>query len=173
MRRIRQMKQNQPRSLVAANTALAFRQETPLVTGNDAGENLMNAAKSTTTTEPSLGRDVLNATRYYLGNRWALLVLSSVAVIAGLSFGGWAWLVAAGLAPVILSTLPCLVMCGLGLCMLCRSGEKQTAARDAADATTSSAALAVDKMDTPPAGTATYRHERADEPHLAESDAIS
>src|SRR6266478_5891345 len=144
MRRIRQMKQNQPRSLVAANTALAFRQETPLVTSNHDGENLMNAPRSTTTTEPSLGRDVLNATMYYLGNRWALLVLGSVAVIAGLSFGGWAWLVTAGLAPVILSMLPCLVMCGLSVCIACRSGKTQsTASLAAADSATSSTALGV------------------------------
>src|SRR5260370_29225370 len=107
------MKQNQPRSLVAANTALAFRQETPLVTSNHDGENLMNAPQSTTTTEPSLGRDVLNATRYYLGNRWALLVLGSVAVIAGLSFGGLGWLAAPGPRPLLLSTPPCPGMCGL------------------------------------------------------------
>ncbi|XSC45688.1 hypothetical protein ACF1BQ_006340 [Bradyrhizobium sp. RDT10] len=76
----------------------------------------MTAPQSTTTTEPSLGRDVLNAARYYFGNRWFLLALGSLAVIAGLPFGGWAWLVAAGLAPIILSALPCLVMCGLGVC---------------------------------------------------------
>ncbi|WP_128943312.1 hypothetical protein [Bradyrhizobium zhanjiangense] len=39
-----------------------------------------------------------------------------IAVIAGTAFG-WNWLVAAGIAPVLLSVLPCLVMCGLGLCM--------------------------------------------------------
>jgi len=38
--------------------------------------------------------------------------------------GGWGWLVAAGIAPVLLSVLPCLVMCGLGLCMMRRgSGD--------------------------------------------------
>src|SRR5260370_28374744 len=104
------MKENQPRSLVAANTGLAFRQETPLVTSNHDGENLMNAPQSTTTTEPSLGRDVLNATRYYLGNRWALLVLGSVAVIAGLSFGGWAWRAAGPRGPGDLRTAACLVV---------------------------------------------------------------
>jgi hypothetical protein len=91
----------------------------------------MTLPQSTTTAEPSLGRDVLRAARYYLGSRWALLGLASLAVIAGLAFGGWGWLVAAGLAPVILSTLPCLVMCAFGVCMACRSSTTQsTASRD-------------------------------------------
>ena len=72
----------------------------------------MTVPQSATTAEPPLGRGVLNAARYYLGNGWALLVLGSLAIIISLSFGGWGLLVAAGLAPFILSTLPCLVMCG-------------------------------------------------------------
>src|SRR5216684_6291600 len=103
----------------------------------------MTMPQSTTPTEPSLGRDVLRAARYYLGNRWALLGLASLAVIAGLSFGGWGWLVAAGLAPVILSVLPCLVMCALGICMMGSSDKSQsTASRNATDAATSSAIFA-------------------------------
>src|SRR6266851_4071473 len=145
MRRDPQMNQNQPRPLVAANAAWAFRQVTPTAKGNHDGENLMTAPQSTTTTESSLGRDVLNSAKYYLGNRWALLVFGSLAVIAGLSFGGWAWLVAAGLAPIILSVLPCLVMCGLGLCLACRSGTTQStsASPDAANSTTPPTALGV------------------------------
>lgn len=88
----------------------------------------MTLQQSTSTAAPPRGRDVLSAARYYLGNRWALLGLGSLAVIAGLSFGGWGWLVAAGLAPVILSTLPCLVMCALGVCMACRSSTTQSTA---------------------------------------------
>lgn len=124
----------------------------------------MTAPQSTTTTEPSLGRDVLNAARYYLGNRWGLLVLASVAVIAGLSFGGWGWLVAAGLAPVILSTLPCLVMCGFGVCMMCRSNKAQsTAPRGVMDAATSSPALIVAKVDGPTVGGSSCCDEQAAE----------
>lgn len=124
----------------------------------------MTVPQSTTTTEPSLGRDVLNAARYYLGNRWVLLALGSVAVIAGLSFGGWGWLVAAGLAPVILSMLPCLVMCGLGVCMMRRSGKTQSAASlDAADSATSSSAPHVARMERPIAGGSSCCHEQAAE----------
>jgi hypothetical protein len=77
-----------------------------------------------------------------------VLVLAVVAALVGIGFS-WSWLVAAGIAPILLSTLPCLIMCGLGLCMLCRSGEKQTAARDAAGAATSSAPLAVNETEAP------------------------
>jgi len=108
----------------------------------------MTMPQSTTPTKPSLGRDVLHAARYHLGNRWVLLGLGSLAVIAGLFFGGWGWLVAAGLAPVILSVLPCLVMCALGICMMGRSDKPQsTAPHDATDATTSSAVFGVAKRD--------------------------
>lgn len=111
----------------------------------------MSAPLSTAATGSSLGRDVLNSARYYLGNRWALLVLGSLAVIAGLSFGGWAWLVAAGLAPIILSALPCLVMCGLGLCLACRSGATQStpASPDAENSTNSPAAPGVARIAQP------------------------
>ena len=41
----------------------------------------------------------------------------------GALFFGWNWLVAAGLASILLGILPCLAMCGLGLCMN-RMGKK-------------------------------------------------
>src|SRR5260370_14189370 len=161
------MNQNQPRLLAAANAIWAFQPVTLTATGNHDGEKLMTAPQSRRTTEPSLGRDVLNATRYYLGNRWALLVLGSAAVIAGLSFGGWAWFVGAGLAPVILSTLPCLVMCGLGVCIACRSGKTQsTASLDAADSATSSTALSVAKGEQPIAGGSNCHRETGESPSL-------
>ena len=51
----------------------------------------------------------------FLPNRWVLTVavLALVAIVAA----SWNWLVAAGLAALLVSALPCLVMCGLGLCM--------------------------------------------------------
>jgi len=98
----------------------------------------MTARQFSTTVERLLGRDVLNAARNYFGNRWAVLALGFLAIsIIGLSFGGWGWLLAVGAAPIILSLLPCLVMCGLGACMMCRSNKSQSAASD--DAAGSSA----------------------------------
>ena len=148
----------------AANAALTFQQGVLIATGNYEGEFLMTLPQSTTTAQPSLGRDVLRAAQYYLGNRWVLLGLGSIAVIAGLSFGGWGWLVAAGLAPVILSTLPCLVMCGFGVCMMCRSGKTQsTTSGDAASSATSSGALGVAKMDGATASGSSCCHDGAGE----------
>ncbi len=108
----------------------------------------MTIPQSRTPTRPSLAQDVPYAVRYYLGNRWVLLGLGSLAVIAGLFFGGWAWLVAAGLAPFMLSVLPCLVMCALGVCMMGRSGKSQsTAPHDATDSVTSSTVLGIVRRD--------------------------
>jgi hypothetical protein len=45
----------------------------------------------------------------------------------GALFFGWDWLVAAGLATIIVGVLPCLAMCALGLCMS-RMGKKDSAA---------------------------------------------
>ena len=134
----------------------------------------MAVVKPTEGAEVPLGRLGLNLVRYYLGNRWALLALGAGVLFAGIALN-WSWLMAAGIAPILLSTLPCLVMCGLGLCMLCRSSEKQsTPSRDAADA--SSAPLAVAKMDNPAAGATTCCHEHVNEteaPQVKQLESIS
>jgi len=107
----------------------------------------MTVAKPTETAEVPLSRLGLNLARYYLGNRWVLVALGAGVLLAGIALN-WSWLVAAGIAPILLSTLPCLVMCGLGLCMLCRSGEKQSmASRDAADDAISPPAPGIAKID--------------------------
>ncbi len=41
---------------------------------------------------------------------------------------GWDWLVAAGLASIIIAVAPCLVMCALGLCMNRMSKSDSSAA---------------------------------------------
>lgn len=48
-----------------------------------------------------------------------LLIGGLVIVATGLALG-WNWVVAAGLAPIILSLAPCAVMCALGMCMMGR-----------------------------------------------------
>jgi hypothetical protein len=57
----------------------------------------------------------LDLARYYLGNRWVLLALGGLVVIIGVALN-WGWLVAAGIAPVLVAAAPCAVMCTLGLC---------------------------------------------------------
>lgn len=46
-----------------------------------------------------------------------LWLVAAVAVGAGLLFG-WEQLVIFGIAPILISLLPCLIMCGLGVCMM-------------------------------------------------------
>ncbi|HXV23005.1 MAG TPA: hypothetical protein VED46_01985 [Alphaproteobacteria bacterium] len=51
------------------------------------------------------------------GRRLSVLLLTgSAAAVVG-TFYNWDWLVALGLAPLLLSALPCLAICALGLCM--------------------------------------------------------
>ena len=63
---------------------------------------------------------------------------------AGLVVGGsglalsWDWLTAVGVAPLIVSTAPCLLMCAIGLCMMGRghranSGSPETPTGEPAD----------------------------------------
>ena len=56
--------------------------------------------------------------RRLLTNRVTIIGGLTLAVAGGLAAGGWSWLVAAGVAPIILTILPCAVTCALGLCAL-------------------------------------------------------
>lgn len=77
----------------------------------------MNATTETKKTEEtSLTESVISLLRYYLGGRRGLILLTVVALGAGLVLN-WSWLVAAGIAPLLLALAPCAAMCALGLCM--------------------------------------------------------
>ncbi|WP_198174352.1 hypothetical protein [Mesorhizobium xinjiangense] len=76
----------------------------------------MATTRQSNAEDGSLGRDLLYALRYYLGGRRGLLMLAAIALVGGLTFN-WSWLVAAGIAPLLLTALPCVAMCALGLCM--------------------------------------------------------
>src|SRR6266571_4205439 len=49
--------------------------------------------------------------------RWALIGLAIGGAIAGLALG-WDWIVAAGMPPLVVSVLPCVAMCALGMCAM-------------------------------------------------------
>ncbi|HJU19238.1 MAG TPA: hypothetical protein VJ770_22520 [Stellaceae bacterium] len=73
----------------------------------------------------------------WLRGRRGIVVLGigAAALAVGGAAVGWPWLVAAGIAPILLSTVPCLVMCALGLCMMGKgmnSAGSQDAQTDAA-----------------------------------------
>lgn len=76
----------------------------------------MNASRPAAGAAPSLARELWAAVRYYLGGRRGLLILGGFVVLGGAA-SSWGWLVAAGIAPLVLSVLPCVAMCALGLCM--------------------------------------------------------
>src|SRR3546814_12817235 len=86
--------------------------------------------------------------RHYLGRRRVLLVLAGRVLAAGLTLY-WGWLTAAGIAPILVSLLPCAAMCGLGLCMSKRGGKSCSAGTPARDAAPDAMpAVPVDPSDT-------------------------
>jgi hypothetical protein len=113
----------------------------------------MTAIKSTDTVHLHRSRGALNLARFHVGGWRGPLLFGVIVILAGLGLN-WSRLVAAGIAPILLSVLPCLVMCGIGTCIVCMSGNKQTAPpRDAAGTAPSNAPGATGRGN-PPAGVA-------------------
>jgi hypothetical protein len=81
----------------------------------------MTSPETTTPADASLKREWLDAARYYLGNRWVLLTLGTLVFVIGAALN-WGWLVAAGVAPIIISLAPCAIMCAIGLCSMRKMG---------------------------------------------------
>ena len=51
------------------------------------------------------------------GRNRLLLAATALTAITSIAAWQWSWLIAIGVAPVILSVAPCAAMCALGLCM--------------------------------------------------------
>jgi hypothetical protein len=82
-------------------------------------------------------RSVLDGARRHLGGRRSLWLIAGLVLAAGLTLK-WNWLVAAGIAPVLVSLLPCAAMCALGFCahkMASVAAPKPPSADGDADAT--------------------------------------
>ena len=75
----------------------------------------------------------LFALRGFLRTRFGIFATAGLAIGGGLYFG-WGYVVAAGLAPLILGVAPCATMCALGLCMGGGNNKSQDAANPAAHA---------------------------------------
>jgi hypothetical protein len=79
------------------------------------------------------------------------VVLGVIAVAAAWH---WSWLVAIGVAPLLLSVAPCAAMCGLGLCMhrmggrSCGAANSQTPATQADPGRTENSTVAQSTMET-------------------------
>lgn len=71
-------------------------------------------------------RDLGQTARRYLTGWRGSIILATLALAAGLALD-WSWLVAAGIAPILISVLPCLAICALGLCMHRRGGRSCSA----------------------------------------------
>ena len=65
----------------------------------------------------SFGGELLYAVRYYLRDRRVQIALAVLLAGGGLALN-WGWVVALGIAPLILGALPCVAMCAFGLCMM-------------------------------------------------------
>lgn len=94
---------------------------------------MSGTVETTKAGEPSLAVIVAKLARHYLGGRRGLIVLGVLAVGAAMVLN-WGWLVAAGIAPIVLALLPCAAMCALGLCANKLMGKAGScdAAKDAA-----------------------------------------
>lgn len=67
--------------------------------------------------EPHQKSVLRSRARQLLGNRFGLLAVAALVLGLG-AYSSWGWLVAAGLAPILLSVAPCAAMCALGLCSM-------------------------------------------------------
>lgn len=116
----------------------------------------MNAVTDAKNAEPSLPRIAFALLRHYLGGRRGLVLLTVAALATGLALN-WSWLVAAGIAPLLLALAPCAAMCALGLCAH-NSTNKSGAPQPMPDATTNDVSRAPDALPVAAAS------QRGDEP---------
>ena len=92
---------------------------------------------------PSLSRSLIAPLRALSGSRLGLVLISGAVIVGGLGLN-WSWLVAAGIAPLLLSVLPCVAMCALGLCMV---GMKGNGARTGSTSDATSAPISAPRAD--------------------------
>lgn len=81
-------------------------------------KNDNTSAQRAPSTQSGMGCCDLGAKKSFLNwrNRRTLTIAAMATAVGTGLFFNWGWLVAIGIAPLILSVLPCLMMCALGLC---------------------------------------------------------
>ncbi|MBN9077908.1 MAG: hypothetical protein J0H84_17005 [Rhizobiales bacterium] len=72
---------------------------------------------------------VLSSIKGGFADRRIVVALTATGIVGGLAFN-WTWLTAIGRAPLLLSVLPCVAMCALGLCMSRMTGRSCQAGAD-------------------------------------------
>ncbi len=88
-------------------------------------------SKAFDASDRSLGQDILLYIRHSLRDRRVLIGIAAVVLVAAATFN-WGWLVAIGVAPLLLAMAPCAAMCALGLCTM-GSGKKDVPPQGSAD----------------------------------------
>jgi hypothetical protein len=84
----------------------------------------------------SLSRDILLYARHSLRDRRVLIGIASAVLVAAATLN-WGWLVAIGIAPLLLAMAPCAAMCALGLCAMGKGNKSVTPQESADDGTVS------------------------------------
>jgi hypothetical protein len=87
---------------------------------------------------------VLGGLRGFAKDRRVLIAAGVLALILGAAFN-WSWLIAVGVAPVLLAVLPCAAMCALGVCAMSMNRSSPGATTPPTDATADTQA-GVDKV---------------------------
>ena len=83
---------------------------------------MSTAIESTKAGESFSAGDLLTKARSYLTGRRGLILLALAIIGAGVTLN-WGWLVAIGIAPILLALAPCAAMCALGVCMSKMGGK--------------------------------------------------
>ncbi len=68
-------------------------------------------------TDPRQESALRSGARQLFGNRFGILAVAAIVLGLG-AYSSWGWLVAAGIAPLLLSVAPCVAMCALGMCTM-------------------------------------------------------
>ena len=90
----------------------------------------MTESTETGSPETTFGQDLRVFIRYHLRGWRGMAAAGALLAVPALWLGG-PWLVAVGGLSLLVSLAPCLVMCGLGLCMMKSCDKKAKAGKDA------------------------------------------
>lgn len=92
----------------------------------------MNTSNSTEVHRRAPSQPLTDRLPSWMRGRRGLVVLGTLVLGLGAAFN-WSWLVAAGVAPLLLSAVPCVAMCALGLCMSRMAGSADKASSAVSD----------------------------------------
>ena len=136
----------------------------------------MSTSNDTTkSAQPSLVKDTVTSARHYLRNaanwvrpylrgRRGLMLLAVVVLAAGAALN-WGWLVAIGIAPILVALVPCAAMCALGLCMNKMGGKSCSSSERSPETNPSKAVSNIPPKETLPTRMVALETARQAEDH--------